>query len=454
LRLAAEHLLKSGHGDDGVAVLKEALAEVGLRYPTGRAEAAAAVLWRRTRLDVSILARRPRAAAWRARVTAAGRTQIARERADVTYGPALGLQMFDVVRGAALGYLNLDVALASGDPPRICRALSLAAAQAAATGLGGRDRAERFLSAAHDVARDVTDPYTLALPRLADGNLRFFMGEWRAALRSFEEADAVLRENCLGVFWETTTARYQAINCLIFLGDLKVAAARVGPVVAEALERSDEYALKNTLYPRAIAAIVAGDPARGRAAVEQHQERYSGGYTGGRWGALIAAATLDRYEGDADLALARIERDENDMKRAMLFEVEMIRVFTRYEHALSALAAAGGRRGRPAATAERIGRELLAERPAYARAMGHKVLGAALSLQGDRSGALDHVGRAIAGLETCGLRYLAACARWRRAELARASGTDDAAMAASYFEAQGVADAARCVATSYPGVFA
>jgi hypothetical protein len=363
--------------------------------------------------------------------------------------------MFDVLRGAALGYQNLEVALQAGEPMRICRALCLAAAQASAAGTAGRGRAERFLRAAREVASGVDDAYTLALPKLADGNVRFFMGEWRAALGSFEEAEALLKERCLGVFWETTTSRFQAINALIFLGELRAAAAKVGPVVAEASERSDEYALKNTIYPRVIAAIVGGTPELGRRAVEGYVEHYDGAYTTGRWGALMATVTLDRYDGEGRRALARIEADEGGMRSAMLFEIEMIRIFSRYEHALCALAAAGGRRGGFADTARRIGESLLQEKPGYAIAMGHKVLGGAALVAGDKARALEHVRRAVDGLERSGLRYIAACARYRRGELlGGAAGEDDRAIALRYFDAQGVASPADCVRTSFPGAFA
>ncbi len=451
LRLAAEHLLKAGRGDEGVSVLREVLSEVGLRYPDRTLDAAAGLLWRRTRLDASLLARLPRAAIRRAQVLPDRWAHEARSRSDVTYGTALGLSMFDILRGASLGYLNLEVALESGDPMRICRALCLASAQAAATGFAGRSRAERFLQAAHDISKEVSDAYTLALPRLADGNIRFFMGQWRAALGCFDEAEAVLRENCLGVHWETTTSRYQAINCLIFLGELKLATAKVGPVVTEALERSDEYALKNTIYPRAIAAIVAGAPDQARQPLERYTEHYSGGYTTGRWGALVASVTLDRYDGKHEAALGRMERDKEEMRRAMLFEVELIRVFTDYEHALCALAAAAGHDGERVAVAERLARGLLKEKPGYAIAMGHKVLGAVASIRGERARALDHMKQAIVGLERAGLRYIAACARYRRGQLSGSAGKEDLSMANAYFDAQGVASREACVAASYPG---
>jgi hypothetical protein len=455
LRLAAEHLLKSGRGDEGVTVLREVLSHVGLRFPSSRGAATLLLLARRTKLDASLSARIPAAAAIRARFSSERAGALARARADVTYGTALGLSMFDVLRGAALGYQNLEVALQAGEPMRICRALCLAAAQASAAGTAGRGRAERFLRAAREVASGVDDAYTLALPKLADGNVRFFMGEWRAALGSFEEAEALLKERCLGVFWETTTSRFQAINALIFLGELRAAAAKVGPVVAEAYERSDEYALKNTIYPRVIAAIVGGTPELGRRAVEGYVEHYDGAYTTGRWGALMAAVTLDRYDGEGRRALARIEADEGAMRSAMLFEIEMIRIFSRYEHALCALAAAGGRRGGFADTAHRLGESLLQEKPGYAIAMGHKVLGGAALVAGDKAKALEHVRRAVDGLERSGLRYIAACARYRRGELlGGAAGEDDRAIALRYFDAQGVASPADCVRTSFPGAFA
>jgi eukaryotic-like serine/threonine-protein kinase len=454
LRLAAEHLLKSGHADEGTHVLRETLSAVGLRFPESTVEAAAALLARQTRLDLSVAVRVPALTGVRARLSTAAATRAARERADVTYGTALGLSMFDVLRGAALGYLNLETALASGDRSRICRGLCLAASQAAALGLRGRARAERFLRAADELGPGLEDAYLHALPKLADGNVRFFMGEWRAALSGFEEAESLLRERCLGVFWETTTARFQAINCLIFLGELETAARRISPLVDEAQQRSDEYALDNTTYPRVIAAIVRGAPERGRAILAQRTRSARAGFTTGQWGALVAAITLDRYEGDGARALAQIEEALAPMKRAMLFEVELIRVFTQYEHGLSALATARKDRRRAAEVAERIGRALTDEHTVYAAGMGRKLLGGAAAIRGDRSGASELLRLATLDLDRAGLRYLAACTRARRAELQRGSDAEgERALSRAFFAAQRVAAPERCVEASFPGLF-
>jgi eukaryotic-like serine/threonine-protein kinase len=454
LRLAAEHLLKSGQGEEGTEVLRETLAAVGLRFPEHTVEAVAALLTRQTRLDLSISVRIPAVSGLRARLASAASTRAAQERADATYGTSLGLSMFDVLRGAALGYLNLEEALASGDRARICRGLCLASSQAAAAGLRGRARAERLLRAAIELGPGLSDAYLQALPKLAEGNVRFFMGEWRAALGSLEEAQSLLRERCRGVFWETTTARFQAINCLIFLGELEVATRRIAPLVDEATQRSDEYALDNTTYPRVIAAIVRGAPERGRAVLASRSGRAHGGFTTGHWGAMVATITLDRYEGDGPGALAKIEEALAPMKRAMLFEVELVRVFTRYEHGLSALSTARVDRRRAADLAEKIGRALLDERPVYAAGMGRKLLGGAAATRGDRAAAREHLRLGILDLERAGLRYLAACARARRAELLDGREAEaERALSRAFFSAQRVAMPDRCVEASFPGLF-
>jgi hypothetical protein len=83
--------------------------------------------------------------------------------------------------------------------------------------------------------------------------------------------------------------------------------------------------------------------------------------------------------------------------------------------------------------------------------MGHKVLGAVASIRGERARALDHMKQAIVGLERAGLRYIAACARYRRGQLSGSAGKEDLSMANAYFDAQGVASREACVAASYPG---
>ena len=64
-RTAAEHYLKSGREEKGLAVLRDVLTEVGIRYPESREAAVASMLWHDARLRLSSLlprvlrARRP-----------------------------------------------------------------------------------------------------------------------------------------------------------------------------------------------------------------------------------------------------------------------------------------------------------------------------------------------------------------------------------------------------------
>ncbi|HVJ21579.1 MAG TPA: AAA family ATPase [Polyangiaceae bacterium] len=450
-RLAAEHYLKCGRDVRGLLVLKDVLGDVGLSYPESPLGAVGTLLWNRGRLRYRPLSFRERGA------DACSPAELA--RVDVAFSATAGLSMIDVVRGASFGAQHLLLALEVGEPRRLCRALAYEAGNVAAAGGSSRDRVERMVRTAEDLAARSGDPAGLAMARVAAGMVRVFSGEWRSSQRVLEEAETILREKCRGVTFELTNTLAWICNALILCGELKQAATRVPQILQEARERDDRYALMHMTYPACITRLAAGD-VEGAWAIASDDAPFKAlegtQFTGGHWGALISSISVHRYQGAGERAWRHLLEQWPRLSGSQYLRVELMRVFSWFERGLTALSAAESAsfasRGELLAEADRCAERLAKERPGYAAAMRAHIAGCAAALRGARQEAVAELGSAHRGLLAADMGYLAACAAARLGGLLGGTeGKDLREECRAMFERQGVIDHERCLMMSAPG---
>jgi eukaryotic-like serine/threonine-protein kinase len=448
-RRAAEHYLKGGRDLDGLCELRAVLRAVGLTYPESTGAAVASLLYHRARLRLRGLSFEQ---------TSADRCRAAElTRVDVAFSATAGLVMADVVRAADFGARHLHLALNAGEPVRICRALAFEASNAAAVGAGSRERIERLVRTAEGLALRSQDPHGAALAKIAAGLVRAFSGEWRAARRTLDEAEVILRERCRAVTWELTNAQAWACNSLILCGDLPEAARRVPGLIKEAQERSDRYALMHMIYPACITALAANDVETGlRVATDDSSFRSCepGRFTAGHWGRLISTQSVHRYQGEGRRARALVEEQWQGLASSQFLRVHVMRVFSEFERALSSVAALDeGETGRDVLReAERSVRRVLGDSPEYAAPMGYFALGCLSAVQRNREQALTAFERAASGLAAVDMEYLALCARQRYADLLGGdSGKALSGKCRQEFAQLGVVDIDACLTMSAPG---
>ena len=129
-RRAAQQWLYTGHADRGLTAIRDVLGTIGLDLATSPRRALAGLVVRRALARV-------RGVSWRRRDA----SQIAPEtlsRLDVFWAAATGLSMIDTIRGADFQTRHLALALATGEPRRVARALAMEAAYTSTAGSASR----------------------------------------------------------------------------------------------------------------------------------------------------------------------------------------------------------------------------------------------------------------------------------------------------------------------------
>jgi tetratricopeptide (TPR) repeat protein len=376
-------------------------------------------------------------------------------RADVAYAAAAGLALTDVPRGTGFGVRALLLALRTGEPVRVCRALALVAMSTAYEGPRAERRALGLARAARELGERAGDARAVALAELAAASIPLLLGDWSDARARLARAERLLSARCRGAHWELASARAWLCNVLIFLGRLGEARRLALELSHEAAERGDRFARVHVIYPACVAHLVDDEPdAARRAADELSTAAAPGRFANAHWGALVAGVSIDRYVGDGGAAWRRVRGAWRALRRSLLLRVQMVRVFAHFERALCALAAADA--GAPAEplvrAAEADARRLAREGVPYARAMGRYALAGALAAQGRRAEAIAALRDAVDGCAAAGLGYFVACARERYGALRGGGEGDEAsARARAFFAAEGVRSPARCLAMSAPG---
>ncbi len=445
-RLAAENYLKSGRHARGLEVMRSVLDEVDLPYPRTKQGAIASLLISEAKLRVAPLRRALR--------SAQSVDVSLLVRIDVAFAAATGIALSDPLRGADYASKGLLLALEASEPVRLCRALAVAAINAATRGERSRSRAEDLVRTAERIAREIDEPRARALALLAAGTVHFFLGEWRSSRTKLERADQMFRESCRAVAWELANTQSWTCNVLILSGDLAEAARRVPALLDEAQSREDRFALMNLAYPASISRIVADDV---KGALEMARVGEIGDadmFNAGRWGSFISACSVERYRGDGASAWRRAESESRALEDSMLWHSAMVRVFSCYERGLSAIAAAKGGYERKAAmkAVHRWAKDLSKEKLRYAPALSALLLAGASATEGNPRGALLALDTAIPKLDDADLGYLAACARHRKGELlGGAAGRELVERSRVFFKAQGIVNSERCLAMSAPG---
>jgi serine/threonine protein kinase len=453
-RRAAEQLLIGGHLARGRELASALAAEVGLSLPVSTTSAIARLVWYQTRLRFSRL-RWPR----RAPDAITPRDRI---RVDVSWTVASGLSMLDSTRAACFAMRLPLLAMPTGDPARIARAICAAAV--ATAGMGRRRLAARLRDAAHRAAAESDDPSAAPYAAFADVAYNFYLtNDWREAAAASERAAALIPDRRSHTF-EGDVIEQHHVWALSVLGEVKELRRRVPATIRSAQRMGNRFVEVSHRTFFTMLHLVADRPAD---ALEDLRDALAGWHTAGIGDDITnpfffslkgrTTAALYQREPDGDAAL---EADWARVRGSLLYQIPMIRIETM--QFLGQIAVGRASLARARGDDAGCARHLADARRWSARAqtvgllagtyMGGLLDASIALVAGDLDGAAARLARLIETLDASGQRATAAACRWRLAALVGgAAGEALRAEADRYFAEEGVVRPDRMVDGMLPG---
>jgi serine/threonine protein kinase len=360
-RRSAEQLLRSGHVDEGLTVLKALLERIGMRLARTPWSAVIFLAFRMLQLRLRGLRFRERE-----------ESQIAREelvRIDTCWSVSHTLSMADTVRAREFQIRHLLLALKAGEPYRVARALANEAPYSALGGLGNRKRTEDLNQRAMVLAHRVHDHRALGIAYLGAGISAYMEGRWKVSWELARKCEEIFRERCTGTAWELDTTHIYSLRALFFLGELNELSHRIPTLLKEAGERGDLFAeVSFRIRQSYLLSLMADEPARAREQLDHAAAQWSHqGFQLQHYFHLVGEAEISLYVGAATEALTGLLQRWSALERSLLLRtVQLFRIEARHLRARCAIAAAGGREVR-SPESERLLDSALAEARRIAR---------------------------------------------------------------------------------------
>ncbi len=426
-RRAAEQYLVSGRIDEGVKHLRPVLSEVGLSYPPTPSRANMSIITRSTQLSL-------RGIGFRATDESAV-PALDLLRTDVCLSAGKGLGFVDPVRGYSFFLRGLLLALQTGEPRRVARALAQVGTMMISRGtVNAVSRGTTFIKEARKIADSLADPYLLGLTDIIAGVAQITLGRWQHALDLLDAGVQMIHDRCAGAAWEVGIAQMSAHRALLMVGHLGELASRSHAWLREAEDAGD-------LHGEVWAALFSGFSLLAGDDVQGARDRSRGAIR--RWSqdgfhfqhmlALALETYCDLYQGRGGAAWQRLSEQWAAVESSHILHWQFLRIFGLQVRALAAVAASREQPHAEAvliAAAERDAAQLdLDAESRRDSAAGAALIRACIAVRiGDRNQALAQLDLAIAGFEATHMKLYAACARRRKGELT--GGQPGAAMVA------------------------
>jgi hypothetical protein len=332
-RLAAEQFLMGGHLDEGVALLRSVLDAVGMKLPSTPRRALLSLL-------ITLPYVRLRGVRFRERPE----YEISAEelqRVDICYSVCRGLGFIDPIGAIAFQARHLLRALSVGEPYRVVRALAFQAT-AEATHRRGRQRAERLLQRARELAERIQDPRALGLCWSTRGLVDLMSGRWQRSWEALRRAEGIFRERCATHSYDIVVSHIHGLNALSYAGEFREYFRWVPEFLNESRNRGDLYAETNLrLHDACRKCFQEDDPAGAldevRTAMAHWTQRRM---SMERSTELLRQAEFLLYEGRASLAWELVNSQWSSLAPLLLFRIEIWVVAALFLRARVALAMA------------------------------------------------------------------------------------------------------------------
>lgn len=409
-RRAAEHLLRSARVDEGLVLMREVLAAVGMSLPSSPSRALTTLLLRRTQLRLRGLDFRER--------READVSPDVLARIDTCWTASTGLCLVDPIRGSAFQTKHLLMALEAGEPSRVAAGLGIEAGYMATfADPWAAAREKQLLETGRDLSERLGQPHAIAVALTTAGIASFMRGHCKRGHELFVRGERIFRDECTGVAWELAAATLFGIQCLYSLGEIAELVRNVPARIREAEERGDVYLAGSLRTWRSHVVWLALDkPEEGRAQLEETRRMLpQEGFYLQRYFDVDTAANIELYLGRAAVAHAIVQEAWAGMKKTFLLQVQNMRIETTALRARTAIGAAkeghdpGARLREAEADARRIERERTPTSLPYALA----IQGSVRFMRGQRADAFAAYERAIEEFDRAFMKMHASAARIR-----------------------------------------
>ena len=449
-RRAAEQLVRTGHIEEGLPLLRRVLERVGFRYPETTSGSLLAFLFYRLLIRLRGLKFVERDA-----------SQLPPEqlfRIDTCWSVSLGLSMIDTLRGRDFQGRHLLLALAAGEPYRISRAIANEAGYSATRGPSHARRTAELVGLATSLSEKVGHPQAIAITQVAVGITAFAEGRWKASWERAQRAETILRERCTGVSWELDTTHIYSLRALFYLGEIAELCGRLPVLVRDARARDDRFA-ETSLRARHgyVARLREDDPAGARREIREAIGAWSGrAFYMQHYYALVAEADVALYLGEPREALRILRERTPGLVASRLLRIHHLRIEWLYLRARCRLAMAVATSGVEArenlSSAMEDARRIEAESVGWASALASLIRAGVASARGEDEETLRRLVDAERGFEGADMALFAAVARMRRGRLdGGASAGHMAVPPLEWMRGQGIRSAERFAATFAPG---
>ena len=415
---AAGQLLRSGHVDSSVEVLRRAVAELDLPLPETPRAALLSLIRQRALIRLRGLGFKQR------RESEIPERDLT--RVDISWALAVGFGLIDVVRGAEFQARHLRLALATGELGRVARALAVEVAYRFTAGSRGGGSAGKALALAEDLARRMGEPpLLLGINTLMAGIGGVCEGRWRAADDFCRRAEVILRDRCSGVGWELSSARIMGLWALWYLGRVREVTGRLPDVLREAEDRGDLYAVTSyRTFFTPMALLAADRPEQATLEGAEAMRRWSQrGFHFQHYFHLFASTQVQLYRGDHEAAHQGVAEAWPLLESSLLLSVQQNKVEALHFRGRAELAHARAT-GNSALvkTALKRARAIEKERTGWADGLALLLRAAGEDALGRPERAQSALQDAIARLDTADMQLFAAAARRRLGLLSGADG--------------------------------
>jgi serine/threonine protein kinase len=443
--LAAEQLLRSGHMDEGLAILRQVLAAVGLKLPASQRRALLGLFGWRLRIRM------------RGPGIEEGESPAAPEdlmRVRVCWSAASSLAMSDPVRGAYFQARHLLYALDAGDPSHASRALAIEACYLSLRGPPAEKVAMAIAARAREIAARIDDPLAMVWSEAADGLIAFGTERWQDARDAVARAWPLLHDRCIGTAYEIHATQMFRVFALYYLGELGELAREVPQWLREAVGRGDVYAATDLRSGLAnLAWLTADDPAGARVAADAAKRgwRPEGFHLQHYWD-MLAHEHIRLYQGYGDAAFRDLQERWRRLRRSHLLRVHMVRNEALHLRARCALAAVRGADDSAIGVARRDARALDRIDTRCSRAFARLVRAGVAGATGHAEDAADGLRGAIAACQAAEMWLFETAARRRLGVLLGGDeGAEHVRVADDWYTSRAVANPERMTAMLAPG---